>query len=174
MRLERNPKSPESFTLPIPPANGFKCIVKFASIHSDPPGIPTETPVIAVKSFGKGKVMWSGVAFECGELYDQKNIFVNLIKEFFGFEPTVTSNAPKDVEITLHNEGSVSYVSAVLLNTDEYARHLENFDITVNCQTKPKRVKRISDGKKVKAKIKGNSVTFTASDMKIFEMYAVE
>jgi type 1 glutamine amidotransferase len=55
---------------------------KFVSIHSDPPCTPTDTPVMLCRDFGKGKVIWSALTIECNSMYDYRNIFTNIIKQF--------------------------------------------------------------------------------------------
>lgn len=148
--------------------------VKFASIHSNPPGIFTEMPAMAEVSYGKGKVFWSALPIEGATLYDYRRIFVNIIRDVFDFKSTVVSDAEKDVEITLfENENSV-LVNTVHLNSDYKARKIPDFKVSVECSRKPKKVCKLPEEKKIKSKIKGNNITFDVKELDIFDMYRIE
>ena len=56
--------------------------MRFASIHSNPPGIKTEIPALLYKEFGKGKVIWSALPIEAIEHYDYRRIFHESVKAF--------------------------------------------------------------------------------------------
>lgn len=93
---------------------------KFASIHSNPPGKLTEYPSIIVKSYGKGKVIWSAAPIENETIPQYKNIFVKLIKMLTGGDYTVSSDAPAGVEIVSFRTDNGVRVSVVdMLSADE-------------------------------------------------------
>lgn len=147
--------------------------IKFASIHSNPPGIKTEFPAMAITEYGKGKVLWSAASIEGGELYDYRRIFTNLLKKVLGFESAVSSDAPKDVEITLFKDENSMLVNTVLLNDDYKARHVENFEISIKCDKAPKGVLLLPEEKEILCRIDANTVTFDSQKMEIFNMYKI-
>ena len=147
--------------------------MKFASIHSNPPGIRTVLPAMAMTSYGKGKVLWSALSIEAVEQYDYKRIFINLMKQIFGFKPTIISDAPKDVEITLFKTQDAFLLSTVLLNTDYKARRVEDFKISAECDKTPKGVCLLPDGKALSFETCGNKVTFLCENSEIFNMYKI-
>ena len=51
--------------------------VRFASIHSNPPGIATAHPMITQNTFGKGKVIWSAAPIEGAEYVEYVDIILN-------------------------------------------------------------------------------------------------
>ncbi|MEM2939941.1 MAG: family 10 glycosylhydrolase [Thermoproteota archaeon] len=75
---------------------------KFASIHSNPPGIYTDYPAIVCKNFGKGRILWSSASIETYAVryMRHRSIFAHIVKYLaqkpFSFE----ANAPECVEIT--------------------------------------------------------------------------
>lgn len=146
---------------------------KFASIHSNPPGIKTNIPAIAQTNYGNGKVLWSAVALEAVDLYEHKQVILQLLKDRFDINSTVTSDAPKDVEITLFNEDSSMFVNTVLINHDHKARKVEDFNISVICEQPAKKVFLIPENKEIPYEADGNIVTFKVSDMHIFKMFKI-
>lgn len=159
-----------TFTLPYTHQN----TVKFASIHSNPPGIKTNIPAMAVTSYGKGRVLWSAVSIEGVELYDHKRIFINLLKDILGLTSTVSSDAPKDVEITAFKTDDSVLVNTVLLNTDYKARKVEDFAISVRCEKIPQTVYLLPEERELPCTIEGNTITFESKNMKIFNMYKIQ
>ncbi len=149
---------------------------KFASIHSNPPGIPTDIPAMAMKNFGKGTVIWSALPIECIELYDYRNIVINLLTKTHNFIPTLTSDADDDIEITLFKDENVLYVNTVLLNTKPKARKVEEFAINLKCETKPKVISLLPNEETVSFEFDESerNVIFKSQNSKIFNMYKVE
>lgn len=147
---------------------------KFASIHSNPPGIKTEIPAMAMTKYGKGTVLWSAVSIEGIELYDYRRILVNLLKNVFDFSSRVASDAPKDVEITVFDTDDSVLVNTVLLNTDYKARKVEDFTITVECDKYPQKVLLLPNGEELPSTIEGNRITFNSKNLKIFNMYKIQ
>lgn len=147
---------------------------KFASIHSNPPGIPTDIPVLAVTKYGKGTVLWSGVAMEAVELYEHQQIFLKLLQEVFGFESSLHADAPEDVEITAFRQEDGLQVNAVLVNHKPKARKVENFTVSVTCEQVPKGVCLLPEGKQMDCTVDGSTITFRVEDMQIFRMYKIQ
>jgi len=149
-------------------------VIKFASIHSNPPGISTDIPAIAVTDYGKGKVIWSACPIECIEIYDHRRIFVNLLKGVFGFEPRLLSDADEDIEITAFEEENSVQLCAVLLNTSYKARKVAPFNVSFKCEKKPKKVTLLPCGKEIDFTFEDNRINFEIGDLKIFAMYNIQ
>ena len=95
------------------------------------------------------------------------------MKQIFGFKPTIISDAPKDVEITLFKTQDAFLLSTVLLNTDYKARRVEDFKISAECDKTPKGVCLLPDGKALSFETCGNKVTFLCENSEIFNMYKI-
>ncbi len=74
---------------------------KFASIHSNPPGIPTHHPAVLMNQFGKGKVIYATGDIENNEI--AREIFIQLLKQLFD-RFKVEANAPVSVEVTTFDQ----------------------------------------------------------------------
>lgn len=147
---------------------------KFVSIHSNPPGIATDIPAMAINDYGKGKVFWSALPIEQLELYNYRNIFMNILKYAFSYEATVVSDAPKDIEIITFIDNNDMYVSTVGLNEDYMARKYEKFSICINLSRKPHNVVILPDEKSINFEYKNGKVIFNSEKTKIFNMYKIE
>jgi len=73
---------------------------KFASIHSNPPGIKTDYDSIIYQKVGSGKALYITYPIEGIDKAPHKNTFSNMIKELSSTEFSFSSDAPHTVEIT--------------------------------------------------------------------------
>lgn len=147
--------------------------VKFASIHSNPPGIKTDIPAMAYTTYGKGKVLWSGLNIEDCDMYDYRRIMLNLINEYFDIDYTLSSDAPKDVEITMFDNKDSITVNTVLLNEDYKARTVEDYTIGVRCSQKPKNVLLLPEEEPIEFSYENEFVKFASQNKNILNMYKI-
>ena len=85
---------------------------RFASIHSNPPGIPTDHPAIVVNHFGKGKAVYVSAPLENAV---NQGVFARLVKsqcQPLSFE----ADAPGCVEVTLFEQTEKRCLVINLLN----------------------------------------------------------
>lgn len=148
--------------------------VEFASIHSNPPGVPSDIPAMAVTEYGKGKVLWSALPIEACEIYDYADVLENLLTEFLGFEPTIVSDAPLDVELTLFKDGDRYLLSSALLSEQYKARRVEDFTVKLKLDITPTSVLKLPSGEEVEFKINGREVEVMISDPGIFTMIEIK
>lgn len=147
---------------------------QFVSIHANPPWTKTDIPAIAMTKYGKGKVMWSAAAIESVDLYDNKRIFIELIKSMFEFSSNVISNAAKDIEITLYSDKDFMLVNTVLINSDYKARKVEDFSVAVKCDNTPKKVLLLPKNTEIPFTFENGYATFNSKNMEIFNMYKIQ
>ena len=148
---------------------------KFASIHSNPPGIITDIPALVIKPYGKGTVIWSAAPIECGEVVDFKNVMGSLINEYATGSMTVESNVSPLVELVSFEDKyqNVARISAVCLVESDYTIVQPKFDITYRTNKKVKSVVLLPSGEKVPFKSEDDKITFTARELNIFDMYEI-
>ena len=144
---------------------------RFASIHSNPPGIKTDIPAVALKRYGKGKVLWSALPIESMEKpYQYGKVFLSLLREFLDLEQTISSTAPQDVEIVAFKDEGEITVSSVQLCEGETPHKVEMFDISVKTDKMPKRVLKLPNETECKFKYENGTVTLKINDLNIFDM----
>ena len=156
------------------PYTKYHLETKFASIHSNPPGIKTDIPALALTEFGKGKVLWCAVPLECYEFYDYRNIIVGFVDNLLGIKRSVVSDAPRDVELTLFKTDDEMLLSAVHHNEEYKARKVESFAVEVDCPFVPKSVTHLPSENTVSATVDGNRVKFTVENLDMLAMYSIK
>ena len=86
---------------------------RFASIHSDPPGIVTDLPSVLRASYGKGEVIWSASPLEAFDSWQYEDIFTGFLALLGGGEYTLATDAHEGVELVLFREKDGFLLSAV-------------------------------------------------------------
>ena len=146
----------------------------FSSVHSNPPGIPTEYPAIVIHAYGKGKVIYSTASLESVDY--ARGIFVNLLKMFqypFSFE----ADAPGAVEVTLFDQPEQK---RFMINLHNFQKDLPNIPVEgarvrVRLAGKtPGRLLRLPDGKELDYSIKDGLVEFVAPRLETFALFCLE
>ncbi|MGL4736610.1 MAG: hypothetical protein ACRCW2_04055, partial [Cellulosilyticaceae bacterium] len=84
----------------------------FSAIHSNPPGIHTEIPVVIEKTIGKGKVLWSVAPLELTPAHFCKKAVYSLVKHLVGV-PQLAAHAPAFVEVTSWEKEGKTYIGVV-------------------------------------------------------------
>lgn len=147
---------------------------KFASIHSNPPGIKTDMPSIAFTEYGVGRVLWSAMPLEALELYDYERIFLNLIQNKLNPEATLTSTAPEDAELVAFEGDNFLLISCVGLNVGHAAKPIPEFEITVRSEKAPTSVERLEkEEPPVEYTYENGKITFKTKKTYIFDMYKI-
>lgn len=155
-------------------------ITKFASIHSNPPGIYTNYPAIVYEKLGKGKVIWSSASIETQavESLRHRSIFVNLVRKLaqepFSFE----AEAPACVEVTLfHNKEKKRYlINLVNFQSEIGMPNLPVNDVVlkVKVKSKPVKVSLLPDEILMKYIRNGEYVKIILPTLQTFQMIALD
>ena len=151
-----------------------KDITKYASIHCNPPGIPTDNPAIVINNFGKGRVIYSAAELENQELYRQ--VFRELIRQLVSQPYLIESDAPKSVEITTFlQEDKKRYI----LNVCNFQKDLPGIpvrDINLKLNSGSKKVlsvRHLPDEKATAYTYENGFLSFVIPQVNIFEMYEI-
>ncbi|MBO5219516.1 MAG: beta-galactosidase trimerization domain-containing protein, partial [Clostridia bacterium] len=151
---------------------------KFASIHSNPPGIPSDIPAMVAKKLGRGIVIWSACPIENDTRRSHRKLLKNLIARYIDLGAlTVRTNAPRQVELVTFQRADDTLISAVdLLCTDELLT-VPKFTVEVKC-AKPERVVRIGGKDRADAEIPftwaDGYVKFDVDGLVMFDMYRIQ
>ena len=147
---------------------------KFASIHSDPPGISTEYPAIIEGKYGEGSFVWSAMPIEAIDFEEYNDIFINFVYRLLGNSSlSFLSTAPDDVEITLFEDENNFYVNAIHLNERAIMPDVLPFRVKILCNSKPQRVELLPCLEEIPFEMDGNYVSFYTKPMHIFSMYRI-
>lgn len=147
---------------------------RFASIHSDPPGIATNKPGIVIKRYGAGTVIWSALPIENETMEEYRTIFLNCLyqavprKDF-----TVCSTAPKRVEIVSFRDDDCIYIGVVNLNEEEQAQIVPEFTVSLLSAQAPEAVVLCPEGTHIAHTYDGRRVSFQVPAFYDFQLFAV-
>jgi len=77
---------------------------RFASVHSNPPGISTGYPAVVCRAFGKGKVLWVSAPIEIADKEVHKRSFAAMTKHLADGPFTLEVCAPPAVEVVAFHQ----------------------------------------------------------------------
>lgn len=115
---------------------------RFASIHSNPPGIATDHPAIVLNQYGKGRAIYVAGELENSDLY--LDSVAGLIR-MLGGEFCFRVEAPSSVEVTLFDQKEKN---RYLINLVSFQKDLPNIpvdNIRVKVKTGARQVNRLID-----------------------------
>ena len=150
---------------------------RYSSIHSNPPGIPTDYPAVVLNRYGKGRVVYVAGDLEAMEYEPHRVIFTNLIR-FLSPKPFLfEAEAPKSVEVTVfHQKDKKRYLINVLNFQDELPNiPVEGILIKIKLDGKLfGKLVRLPEGKDLACKIKGNYLELRVPKLETFMMLALD
>ena len=148
---------------------------KFASIHSNPPGIRTSFPTAMEVSYGKGKVVYLSCPIEIEEYIIYQRIVRNIIDRYVGLDNlSVKTTSPTDVETVVFKDGNDYYINNVLLLDPKNEPHVPSFEVRIKTENAPKCVKLLPNEENVEFTFDGKFTTFKTRETRIFDMYKIE
>lgn len=147
---------------------------QYSSIHSDPPGIPTDAPVLLHTKYGKGEVIWSASPIEYETVYDYKKIFVRIVNQLTGGNYLISTNAPANVELVVFKEDDGMQISAVNLAEQDEIFPVCSFEVSVKTAAPVKRFLSLPDESEIKFTKTQDGIRFTVDGLRIMNMYKLE
>jgi len=153
---------------------------KFASIHSNPPGVPTDYPAIVYKDFGKGRIIWSSASIEtyATNFLRHRSIFTRIIRSLarkpFSFE----IDAPECVEaIQFHKPDEKRYLINLVNFQSEIGIPnipIDNITLRVKTEGKTRKVALLPDETSIPFKQDGEYVSIKVPTLQTFCMLALD
>lgn len=149
--------------------------VQFASIHSNPPGIATDIPMIVIRPVGKGWVIWSAAPLESVDMDEYRDLFVDLLLHVRGDAPfSLACDGGRSVECTLFRGEDEMIVHAVSMCDGTVNPPVPGFDIRILCETAPCRVTLLPEETEVPFRYEDSRVIFRARELHIMDAYRIE
>ena len=158
-----------TLTLPYTAPNDLK----FASIHSDPPGIATDYPLAVRRKIGKGEIIFCGMNLETVTHYEYRQIFLSLLG-LFGVPYSIESDAPRQVEITAFHDKKRAVLHTVVMNEDEFSMKIAPFEVRLNVSGMPKRVHAVAADVDIPFVFEDGKVRFECLAFEHHEVYVIE
>jgi hypothetical protein len=96
---------------------------RYASIHSNPPGVATDSPAVVLNNYGQGRVIYVTTDLESYDIHHETLVsLVRLLAQPFSFE----ASAPKSVEVTLFHQPEKKRLVVSLIN---FQKELPNIPV---------------------------------------------
>ena len=184
--FNRDYPMPYSFSLPIieAPKKGVMATItlpytarsekKFASIHSDPPGIDTYHPALIIKKFGEGNVVWCAAPAELDTRVHYRRFVMALLNRFISPKDfTLVSDAPRNIECVTFETDDGYLLSAVDLHYDEQRLVARPFTVTYRTKRPVGSVVLLPDKTPVDFVYSEGRVTFEIDNLSMFAMYMI-
>jgi len=147
---------------------------RFASIHSNPPGIATDVPAITLNHYGKGGVCYVAGDLEAMEYEPHRRIFINLIEMLKKTPIRFEAEAPKSVEVTVFHQGDNN---RYLINLVNFQKELPNIPvdgirmkIRLTEGQKPERLLLLPEERELKFDCRKEHLEFTVPRLETFMM----
>jgi hypothetical protein len=146
---------------------------KFASIHSNPPGIKTNYPALIFGEYGRGKVLWSSAAFEKNSQKSHKRIWLNAFRLLYGDTKPIESGAPDFVQFTIFDDPDEMkiYLHVVNVQERENILHVPAFSCSLDLNRKINLVESLPDESLLELRRVNGRTEFTIDRLDIYRMY---
>lgn len=132
----------------------------FASIHSDPPGLPTADPAMIERRIGRGRVVWCAACIEAEKSRRITQVFTAVLSRLCG-DFRITTDAPERVETIAFSAKKETLVSFVCLTDDETVPGILPFSTTLACPHGVRGVTDLTTGKALPFTEKDGRITFS-------------
>lgn len=146
---------------------------RFASIHSNPPGIATNIPAITCNRFGKGTVLWSALPLEAVEYPEYRQLVLNLFSLARELDPAVLSDAPGHVELTTFRQDGTMTVNAAVLCEETVSISVDPFTVKIKTPVAPTKIVLLPEKQPIAFRWEEGRTIFTTQKLHIFDMYQV-
>lgn len=147
---------------------------KFASIHSNPPGISTQHPALIYRGFRKGRVIWVSSSVEAAQPEINRKAFLEIIRELGGRDFSFEANAPAAVEVVMFHQPKNKRYIVSLINEQELLPPVPVHDVTVSVRLDGKKVvnaKLLPDGSELTIEVKDGYAVVKVPNLDIFHMF---
>ena len=148
----------------------------YASILTDPPGIPTEYPAIVMNSYGKGKVIYTAGELELWDHDCQVSVFGNLLGLLREKPMAFETDAPKAVELTLFQQPEHNRLILHLINMQQDLPNIPVYNIKVRMWMGQKTVKKVMllpEGISLDFQENVGYLDFIVPELKVYAMMGV-
>ena len=161
---------------------------RFSSIHSNPPGIPTEYPALLIRSQGAGRTIWAAGSIERRGERAHMDTFVDLVKALLYTMPSVPSvvvEAPPAVEAVCFRQEDGVLVN--VLNVQPALPPVTAYGVKISVNLKNskcvEKVVLLPEGQdvpfeevpfeEIPSEKYGRYVSFEARPLRLFDMYKI-
>lgn len=124
----------------------------YASIHSDPPGCDTDSPMVVVNRFGSGRCVYIAAPVAIADQNSQREFLAELLAPVLPDRSIRCSNLPVTAEITLLESinGNSSFIAVVDVPRELPGTPASDIGFSLKTEKTPVELIRISNGENMK------------------------
>lgn len=148
--------------------------LRFASIHSNPPGVSTDNPAVVFNQYGKGKAIYVTGDLENSDV--ASGIVANLLKFLYN-QYAFEASAPAPVEVSVFHQEAKKRLLVNALNFQEELPNIPVDGIRVRVKLeskKPSRLVILPEEKKLNFEVSNGYAEFTLPRLETFLMLALD
>jgi hypothetical protein len=150
---------------------------RFVSIHSDPPGTPTNYPAVILRTYGKGRVIWVAHPIEKAEQPPHRRCFQAMIRNLIVGALTFEVDAPPAVEVTAFHQPREKRYILHFLNMQEELPAVSAGGMKARLNLGGRKCTRavvLPEEKSIPHRMKKGSVEVDVPAVDIYRMIAIE
>jgi len=149
---------------------------RFASIHSNPPGIYTDRPAMVMTQYGRGRALWSAACIERPDREQHSEVFARLMAMLADYQFAFTVDAPEYVEGILFDspEEKTRVMSLVNLFPAFHVPPAGEMTVSLPCTTPPKAVCSVATSEPLPFVWQNGCCTIRVEKPDICVMFTVE
>jgi len=148
----------------------------YASIHSNPPGVPTDYAGLTVNRYGQGTCIYLYSSLLKHQQDSQQQFGMELLRRY-AVSPVESANLPPGTEITLLRSTTAEIILCCLVNYQEELPVIPVPNIKISLRLpdgfSALKLQRISDGLPVTFSRQGDIITFTLEQLNDLEMIVI-
>ncbi len=142
----------------------------FSAIHSNPPGVYTDSPAIVLRRLGESTLLWTAAPIELMRPYQSHTAVYNLVKSLIR-TPSFTSDAPKYVELLAWKKDGHTYMAAI--NQQEMPPVVPVHDSTVMWPEPGKTARMLGTGEALQTETVGGQTRIHLPKLNVFMMFEI-
>ncbi len=149
---------------------------RFSSAISNPPSESTDIPAVTVRQCGKGKAIFVSGLLERTKYDPQRDAFCRLLEHLTPGGFSITTNAPKSVQIVPLKSPDGKRILVSLINCPDLlpAAPVGNIEVTVDAGSQsPVKLTMLPDQTPVDFTQEGSRISFTVTDLEVFGMVEI-
>ncbi len=150
---------------------------KLASIHSNPPGVPTDYCAATLRLYGKGKAAWLSAPIEAVAQEPHRRFLAQIVRELAGRPFSFRTDAPAAVEVVVSHQADRKRYLISLLNEQDRMPPIPVSDATVAIRMEGKKAVRVvllPDEQPLAFEVRGAELEIAVPRLEIFCMLMVE
>jgi hypothetical protein len=150
---------------------------RFASIHSNPPGLPTDMPALMQVQYGQGEVIWCALPIEKADRPQHSKFFTDIVVDLAGQDNLCFgAKAADSIECILFEDVEAKQKIMGIINLQESFNIMPAVDITVSVSSAqaPKAVFSVPDEESIPYQYTDGKISVSFDRITYFRVFVIQ